>query len=1144
MPDGFLSFSLSQVTQLSVNSILVSYTKYPLTTNPNYINDALNHQNYSITGLGVVFINHVEVVNGDPTSVRLILREPIPNGTWTLTVSNVARYDGEVLLKNKLTFITNDSAPDIFSENLTPEDTLRKNFNPAFRNKTKWKAIVTALSTGDKNNVENAIKANKQLYKSTASGFYLDRKCGDDGITRPSNIGLPDELFRLLGIRLTNTKLTLESILEVLEIFYGTDSVRAHAITSVPEPFSLIDGDELRMVIDEKEEFHVTFSQSSFRQINSASAIEVAFALNEFFKLNRSKAFAVSVYDPLVQKNRLYIYSGSLGLVSSVRIIGGRSQNVFLFPFRIPAYNPLVGVLPTWNITKNTATEIVRFTVTGPTGLDLLSVAEGDYVTIYGNEFFPENRGTFFVQNVSVTYPGGILTQYFEVYNPNGIPQLGVMQLADSSLYYFTPEKQTIQKQIQRTVVVAQDEKGLHIQLPATTQAVGRTVYTGAYLNTNPPLIVEALLRTQDGVVKVTAPNHNLSVGDVIFVEDVIGINSPPLVIAGDLIGPPLKTDASLGSIWSPLKATTQTGTYNHTATLLLDGRVLLAGGYDSVGAIYRNVTELFAITATNTLFNGELQYEYEWQPSASFTTGVAGHQATLFQKPIKNGEVLLSGGYDGVGYQTSAYVYTPDTGMGTWSTIASLNVARYLHTQIELDNNKMMVCGGQNPTPLNSIELYDPTLDTWTLGGPMYTPRYQHGMTKLLDGRILVAGGFNTTATHLCEIYDPNTNTWTKTGSMTFARYKHTLITLPTGEVIAVGGSGFNPTQSTTISPLKECEMYNPTTQMWDPIGVMSTERDYPAVGYIPSLKKIYITGGSAITTDYFDVIKKVWDLSPAKITATRLYSLATVMNVGTVLLSGGINAGDSSKDNFLLIPAADRFLSGGLHGVFTVTSIIDADHFTYFTPNYQDYTASIHFTITPFKARPAITPGPYIFDPKEGLAITGIETTLTQDLFAGRQYNTLLVTSSLDFPDENGWIVVGFAGDNVAAPIRYYGKISATEIAIDHNYVFQKNILSGAKVTILYKKGIWVPEHPESVGSFYLTDSPSGRIAASNTIDFMVAAGIDVFKKIVYPGDYGLGGYGLPAQGTLKLSDKVIVWGGSDIDAELNYLRQLPLE
>ena len=154
------------------------------------------------------------------------------------------------------------------------------------------------------------------------------------------------------------------------------------------------------------------------------------------------------------------------------------------------------------------------------------------------------------------------------------------------------------------------------------------------------------------------------------------------------------------------------------------------------------------------------------------------------------------------------------------------------------------------------------------------------------------------------------------------------------------------------------------------------------------------------------------------------------------------------------------------------------------------------------------------------------------------------MLVNSSLDFPDGNGWLVVGFAGDNVAAPIRYYGKISATEIAIDHNYVFQKNILSGAKVTILYKKGIWVPEHPESVGSFYLTDSPSGRIAASNTIDFMVAAGIDVFKKIIYPGDYGLGGYSLPAQGTLKLSDKVIVWGGSDIDAEVNYLRQLPLE
>lgn len=1141
MPDGFATFSLSSIVQTSPSKFLVTYTKYPLTANSNALNDALNVQNYSITGLGVVFIDSIEVVSGDPASVELQLKNILPTGNWLLTVKNVTRYDGETLLKNKLTFTTDSNIQEDFSENLTSEDTLLKNFNPAFRSKRVWKAIVAALATGDQTNIDNAEKANLQLYKSTASGFYLDRKCGDDGVNRPANIGLPDDLFRTLGIKLTNAKVTQESILEILEIFYGTDAVRAHAISSFPEPFALNHGDELKMLIDEKDSYNMTFSQSSFRQINSATAIEVAFALNEFFKLNRTKAFSIAVYDPLIQKNRVYIYSGSLGLASTIRIVGGKSQNIFQFPFRILAYNPLAGALPTWNITKNTATEIVRFTVTGPTGLDLLTVAEGDYVTIYGNEFLPENRGTFFIRNVSVSYPLGVLTQYFEFFNPKGLPQTGVAQINDSDLYYFTPEKQTIQKQIQRTVIVAQNANGLYIQLPATTQAVGRTLYSGAYLNTNPPLLVTSLLRIQGGLVTVTAPNHNLVVGDVILVDSAIGTNAPPPVIAGDLIGPPLKTNASLGSIWSPLKATIQSGTYNHTATKLLDGRVLIAGGFDSLGGVFRNVSELFKITTMTSLANGEIQYQYEWNPSDSFTTGVTGHQATLFRQPIKNGEVLLTGGYDGIMYQTSTYLYTPDTGMGSWLAVSPLNIPRYLHAQIELDNNLMMVCGGQNPTPLSSIELYDPALDVWSLGGSMLTPRFQHAITRLLDGRILVTGGFNTVPTNLCEIYDPVTDTWTPTGLMTFARYKHSLITLPTGQVIVIGGSGFDPTQSTVVAPLKECEFYDPNTGLWGGAGSMSVARDYPVVGYLPHLDKIYVTGDTSITTDYFDLTKAIWSKSPAILSDSRVFSLATVMDEGVILLSGGLKAGDSSQENFLLIPAADRFWSGGLNGIFTVTSIIDANHFTYFTPNYPDYTSSTNFTIIPFKAKPALIPGPYIYDPKAGLAVTGIETTLNQNLFAGKQYKTLLVTSALSFPDENGWIVVGFGGDHVAAPIQYFGRISSTEIAIDYNYVFEKDITIGAKVTILYKKGVWLPDHPEQVGSFYLTDSPSGRVAASNTIDIMVAAGVKVFKTIVYPGDYGLGGAGLPAQEVLKLSDKVIVWGGEDLDAEINTLRNL---
>jgi hypothetical protein len=159
---------------------------------------------------------------------------------------------------------------------------------------------------------------------------------------------------------------------------------------------------------------------------------------------------------------------------------------------------------------------------------------------------------------------------------------------------------------------------------------------------------------------------------------------------------------------------------------------------------------------------------------------------------------------------------------------------------------------------------------------------------------------------------------------------------------------------------------------------------------------------------------------------------------------------------------------------------------------------------------------------------------------LHIGQRYGSVEVADATQFPDAEGWLVFGFGYEYQVAPIKYLGRLSETTLAIDYGFKFPKEIPSGASVTRLLHKGAFNPEHPETIGALYITASPAGRVAAGNAVDVAVGAGVAVSKEITYPGDRGLGGEGLPAHGSNKLSDKVAVWGSNDLDAEIAKARE----
>jgi Galactose oxidase, central domain len=220
------------------------------------------------------------------------------------------------------------------------------------------------------------------------------------------------------------------------------------------------------------------------------------------------------------------------------------------------------------------------------------------------------------------------------------------------------------------------------------------------------------------------------------------------------------------------------TARYYHTATLLSNGMVLVAGGLECCSPNSASA-ELYD-PASGT-----------WTLTGSLNLARNSHTATL----LPNGTVLVAGGFDSTfNASASAELYDPTS--GTWTATDNLNNARVYHTATLLPNGMVVVTGGHDGpsfTPsdvLSSAELYDPASGTWTFTGSLNSARYIHTAILLSNGMVLVGGGiigFNAFAS--AELYNPASGTWTFTGSLNTARFDHTATLLPNGMVLVAAG-------------------------------------------------------------------------------------------------------------------------------------------------------------------------------------------------------------------------------------------------------------------------------------------------------------------------------------------------------------------
>jgi hypothetical protein len=197
-----------------------------------------------------------------------------------------------------------------------------------------------------------------------------------------------------------------------------------------------------------------------------------------------------------------------------------------------------------------------------------------------------------------------------------------------------------------------------------------------------------------------------------------------------------------------------------HTATLLLDGTVLVAGGPNASAELYDPTNEMFAST------------------TGTMTIARSGHTATLLgDAALANyGKVLIAGG---AGMSLTAELYDPKS--GTFIATGNLLVARNGQTATLLQNGLVLVAGGNTA----SAELYNPASGTFVLTGSMTVLRTWHTATLLANGEVLIAGGETATA----ELYDPASGKFAPTpGTMSEVRTNHTATLLGNGSVLIAG--------------------------------------------------------------------------------------------------------------------------------------------------------------------------------------------------------------------------------------------------------------------------------------------------------------------------------------------------------------------
>jgi hypothetical protein len=345
-----------------------------------------------------------------------------------------------------------------------------------------------------------------------------------------------------------------------------------------------------------------------------------------------------------------------------------------------------------------------------------------------------------------------------------------------------------------------------------------------------------------------------------------------------------------------------------HTATLLLTGKVLIAGGGTSSA-------ELFDPTIGS------------FTPTGDMVTSRRGHTATL----LPDGRVLIVGGYIGHSNSlvASAEIYDPASGVFTALGDVSRTTQPGLPTATLLNYGKVLITGiGPN------ARLYDPADSSFVDAGPYSAPApwvVDVPATLLADGRVLITG-IDVYNSGLAQIYDPVTNSFAGTGGADLPCGNGSMLQPGGGGVcwlIGVDTVTLLPDGKVLITAYFDdyyvepafAEAYDPSTGIFSGIGNTIEPHAASTATLLPD--GTVLMAGSQLAYGNADAAAELYDPASSKfdfagnMITPRDFHTATLLPDGTILLAGGDTSTAEIYHPAVLVPSPVLYsLPGGMQG------------------------------------------------------------------------------------------------------------------------------------------------------------------------------------------------------------------------------------
>jgi hypothetical protein len=344
---------------------------------------------------------------------------------------------------------------------------------------------------------------------------------------------------------------------------------------------------------------------------------------------------------------------------------------------------------------------------------------------------------------------------------------------------------------------------------------------------------------------------------------------------------------------------------FYHTATLLTNGMVLIAGG----------TTDFTGPVATAELYDPD---KGTFTAAGNMTSPRSGHTATV----LPDGKVLIAGGTvsinQGMTPSNGAETYDPST--GAFAATGNMVSGHVCQQAILLGNGKVLIVGGSSSGQPPNAELYDPATGTFAPAGTYATNIFdfntcQGGVSTLLpNGKVLIIWE----GAH-AEIYDPDSSSFTATATPSSLEYFDnglpTATPLLNGKVLVAGGADVSPNYTSA-------ELYDPSIGTYTATGNMATGRAENTATVLPDGKvlmagSLLAGGGALFSAELYDPAAGAFTLTPDMTTTRSLHS-ATLLNNGRVLVAGGSTFGRTTLladlyNPSVLVPAPKLFAVAG---------------------------------------------------------------------------------------------------------------------------------------------------------------------------------------------------------------------------------------